>query len=207
MKADSSSLFNSSRSTASDFNEQPPVFIRAARLEDIPTLASILTDSFHPPRGLMYFMYPVYRLGVCEDLRGRLRSRSSHYNCLVAIACLGTPEVQNNVIVGTVELSVRSGYSAYADRPASGPYIANLAVDSSYRRKGIARKLLLKCEQVARNWGFSELSLHVLEDNDRARKLYLTSGYQLISAESGFGNWFFNNPKRLLLSKKIKDRS
>ena len=203
MTAYSCSLFNTSPSTSSNNNQQPPIFIRGARLDDVPPIASILTDSFHPPRGLTYWIYPLYRLGVCEDLRGRLRSNSSHYNCLVAIACLGTPEVQKNVIVGTVELSVRSTHSFYSDRLSPYPYIANLAVDYSYRRKGVARKLLLQCEQVARNWGFSELSLHVLENNDRARKLYLSSGYQIVTIESNFASWFFNNPKRLLLKKKI----
>ena len=203
MNAYSYSLFNISRSTPSGSNKQPAINIRSARLEDVQSLASILTDSFHPPRGLMSWMYPIFKLGVCEDLRGRLHSSSSNYTCLVAIATFATAEVQENVIVGTEELSVRSTYSSFSNLVSPYPYIANLAVDCCYRRKGVARKLLIKCEQVAQKWGFSELSLHVLENNDLAKKLYSSTGYELIQVESGLGSCFFNSPRRLLLSKKI----
>ena len=204
VNAYSYSLFNSSYSTASGSNKQPAISIRSARLEDVKSVASILTDSFHPPRGLMFWMHPLLKLGVCEDLRGRLRSNLSNYNCLVASACIANSQVEENLIVGTVELSIRSSYSSFSNLVSSYPYIANLAVDCAYRRQGVARKLLVKCEEIARKWGFKELSLHVLDNNERAKKLYLSIGYELIKVESGFGSCIFNTPKRLLLSKKIK---
>ena len=204
MNAYSYSLFNSSRAARSSGSNQPVINVRSASLEDIPTLATVLTDSFHPPGGLMYLMHPLFKLGVCEDLRSRLRSNSSKYNCLVAISKDSEVTASKNVIVGTVEISVRSNCNSYSSIGSPYPYIANLAVDRPYRRQGVAKKLLTKCEQIARTWGFSELSLHVLENNERAKKLYLGTGYKLIKIESNFSNWFLNTPRRLLLSKKIQ---
>lgn len=183
------------------------ISVRRAYVEDVPSLASILTDSFHPPTGLNYWIYPLLKMGVSEDLRGRLRSNSPNYSCLVATARMVKSGVRQNVIVGTVELSMRSNYSARSGQVAPHPYVANLAVAHSYRRKGAARLLLDECDRLAKTWGFSEISLHVLENNDRAQKLYFDRGYQLLKTESSLGSWFCNSPKRLLLSKQIQDRS
>jgi ribosomal protein S18 acetylase RimI-like enzyme len=101
-------------------------------------------------------------------------------------------------IIGTVEIALRNGFIC------ESLYISNLAVSYDYRRQGVARHLLLKCEQIAVEWGHQSLSLHVLEDNHPAKNLYLSLGYQLLETEISWQNWLFKSPKRLFLQKKLK---
>ena len=191
------------------------LLIRVAHLEDISKLAEILTHSFHPPEGLTAWFYPLLKLGISEDLRHRVRYRTVHEVCLVASKTVANGEREQ--IVGTVELAIRSHSFSFALSAPPGtrspsfwssfdvghPYISNLAVSSGHRRQGIARKLLLKCEQIALEWGFKELSLHVLENNREAKKLYFAQGYRVHRIESSLNSCIWKSPRRLFLNKQI----
>jgi len=63
-----------------------PFTIRTAQLTDLNPLTNILADSFHQHDSIGQWMYPVWRLGIYEDLRHRLRESSSRYTCLVAVS-------------------------------------------------------------------------------------------------------------------------
>ena len=173
------------------------ITIRAAQFDDVEGLAEVLAQSFHPRQGFSW-IYPVLKLGIYEDLRSRLRSSSPHYACLVALIP-ATSEKEEEVIA-TVEVALRTVWLA---THSQYPYISNLAVKAAYRRQGIAQKLLSKCEQVAGDWGFQEISLHVLDNNEQARQLYSKSGYRLEKAEDSLMSWLFKRPQRLLLSKRF----
>lgn len=174
--------------------------IRTAQTDDLTELAEILADSFHSRTGIGGWAYPLLRLGIYEDLRNRLRSPAPHYACLVAVQSVATITGDREELVGTVELALRSppywqlGSSQY-------PYISNLAVKRSHRRQGAAQQMLLSCERTAREWGFSDLYLHVLENNHSAGQLYRQLGYQVRSVDSSLGTWFLGQPKRLFLHK------
>ncbi len=173
--------------------------IRIAKPKDINEITEVLMVSFHPPRQFWRWFYPLIRLGIYEDLRSRLRSASPHYQCLVAYRSFKTNQATLEEIIGTVELSLRSGLS----RSSPGLYLANLAVNPEYRRQGVGRLLLTKCEQIAGEWGFQKVFLHVLEDNESAKRLYFSIGYQLERTEFSLESWLFRKPKRLLLGKRI----
>jgi ribosomal protein S18 acetylase RimI-like enzyme len=161
--------------------------IRAAQLKDLAALVELLSDSFYPNVGLMRWFLPLLRVGVYEDLRFRLRSSSaSDYVCLV----------------GTVEITFRST-SPFQLRSLPYPYLSNLAVYSDVRRRGAAQKLLGACESIAREGGFQDLYLHVLEDNHQARRLYEKAGYQIMQADPFWRGWLFQQPRRLLLHKHL----
>lgn len=177
------------------------ITIRAAQVRDLNTLAEILTDSFHPPTGLMYWAAPMLRLGIYEDLRNRLRSSTPNFACFVAVASIPTTTGYQEELVGTVELALRS--SSWQPRAAQYPYISNLAVSLSCRRQGVARQLLIACERMSLEWGYMDLYLHVLENNHHARQLYLKAGYQLREAESDYITWLLKRPKRLFLYKPL----
>ncbi len=190
-------------SPSSRQNASESILIRAARLKDINTLAEILTHSFHPPEGWLSLIHPILKLGIYEDLRSRFNQNNSDYICLVAIKTLiSATETYEEEILGTIEISLRS-HSSFENVDDKYPYISNLAVSNSYRRQGIARKLLIKCDGIAQSWGYQKIFLHVLDHNLPAKKLYGNSGYKTYQIESGFDCWFFKSPKRLLLKKDI----
>lgn len=57
-------------------------------------------------------------------------------------------------------------------------HIITINVAQTYRRKGIATKLLHEIETLLKQKGISECRLEVREDNNSAIKLYQTLGYQ-----------------------------
>lgn len=173
--------------------------VRLAKSQDLKSLAEILTDSFFPSTKYWSFLRPLFKLGIYEDLRGRLRSDSPHYHCLVVSQTSVTATGKQETILATAEIGLKA--SSFLAVPL--PYISNLAVSPDRRRSGLARQLLLKCEQIAREWGFEELSLHVLDNNLPAHALYLSSGYRLQKTDGLLMSWFFNQPQKLFLSKKI----
>lgn len=208
--------------------EAPQALIKTAQLRDLHELSDILTLSFHRPEGLMKWLIPILRLGIYEDLRQRLTNQAAHYTCLVATQpqqhCrenTGSDSVEfrsemspsnmspSNVVgertfgepVGTVEVSVRqrnlwqSG-SKYV-------YLSNLAVREDCRRQGVGNQLLLGCEQVARQWGFRDIYLHVLDSNAQANCLYQKLNYQVEQVEADLFAMLLNRPRQVLLHKKI----
>jgi ribosomal protein S18 acetylase RimI-like enzyme len=186
-------------STQLHFNSS--VTIRPARSQDLYGMAEVLANSFHPPVGLFFWMYPLFRMGIYEDLRNRLQASRPYYTCLVAtlpVNSLGETET----VVATVEIALRSTHSC-SFIGAKYPYISNLAVRQAYRRQGIAVQLLLKCEEIAFEWGYQKLALHVLQDNYPAQQLYFSQGYHLEKTDSDFSSWLFSRPKRLLLIKSL----
>jgi ribosomal protein S18 acetylase RimI-like enzyme len=181
--------------------ESPSIAIRVAEVEDIESLAEILTQSFHPFKGVLLWLTPLLKLGIYEDLCSRLKAHSPHYVCLVAITAKGTDKEQ---IVGTIEINLRSPKFWFSPQKKNiYPYISNLAVSTCFRRRGVARQLLAKCDCIALGWGCRGLNLHVLENNQCAQGLYYGSGYEFHRAESTWIGWLFKLPRRLLLEKKL----
>lgn len=182
--------------------------IRVAASNDLTQLADILAMSFHSREGFVEWVYPVLRLGIYEDLKNRLRSKAEHYICLVAELVsrdLGTENYRSpgtQSITGTIEMALRSRFP-WQIPSYDYPYLSNLAVHPEYRRQGVAQQLLNNCEDTAREWGFSEIYLHVLENNHAARQLYYQAGYRLQQVDWHWTYWLFGQPRRLFLRKQI----
>ncbi|TAE60728.1 MAG: GNAT family N-acetyltransferase [Nostocales cyanobacterium] len=173
--------------------------IRAATSADLPGIAQIIAESFHSQTGLWGWVFPLLRLGIYEDMRYRFSSMTSHHVCLVAC---DVSDSGNHQILGTIEISVRLSDS-WVNVRQSFPYLSNLAVHPQYRRQGLASSLLTRCEQVCRDWGFEDLYLHVLENNDQARQLYFKMGYQEERVESSWDRFIFLNSRQIFLHKHI----
>jgi ribosomal protein S18 acetylase RimI-like enzyme len=194
------------------------VSIRAVHSQDLVSLAEVLASSFHRRDGLIGLLYPLLRMGIYEDLKSRLHSRTAQQICLVAVrqgelsggiraAALHqltryVPGMESQPLVGTVELAVRLA-SVWQPQRAGYLYLSNLAVHVDFRHRGVAQQLLAACEKVALEWGFKNLYLHVLENNYSARRLYRRAGYRLQSVESGLGNLVLGQPKQLFLRKVL----
>ena len=133
--------------------------IRIAKPQDLKDISEILTNSFYSRDGIMGYMYPFLRLGIYEDLRNRIRSKSQHYLCIVAMIVKEAKSTENlsaiggQDLVGIVEINVRSlqqngllSLNPWQLDDVEYAYLSNLAVDSNYRRLGIAQQLLNFCE-------------------------------------------------------------
>lgn len=177
------------------------LIIRAAEQKDLTNLSEVLATSFHDQSGIWRWAYPLWRLGIYEDLKIRLRSINPTSQCLVAIEPSSSQLGGGDRLTGTVEIGLRSTFSW--QRPLHYPYISNLAVQKSSRRKGIAQKLLLACEQTALEWGFKDIYLHVMENNHHARQLYIKLGYNLCRIEPSWGYCILRQPRRLFLHKQL----
>jgi len=111
-------------------------------------------------------------------------------------------EIETSKIVGTVTVF---RFPAEATLPPPIPttkpkrlYASTLAVDPSYRRQGIARKLMDEAEKLATRWGQDYMYLHVLKPNIDAQYLYFNCGYELVQEDP----WWYME-KRYLLRKKM----
>lgn len=142
------------------------------------------------------------RLGIYEDLRTRIRSGEKHYVCLVAFDRAGGEE---ELLAGTVEMGVRSLAPSWLVESFEYAYLSNLAVSANYRRQGIAEQLLSACEEIAIEWEFNELYLHVLENNYPAKSLYQKAGYRLRDTEWTWGSLLFGQPRKLFMRKGLSN--
>ncbi|MEL6496191.1 MAG: GNAT family N-acetyltransferase [Cyanobacteria bacterium J06623_7] len=194
-----------SKSLDRDLNRDLKLAIRSAGMGDTRAVSTVLSQSFYNFPELIQWIYPFLRFTIDEDLRYRLRSTSPYYRCLVAKipSSLGTSpdEAEPQLVVGTIEIALRS--SLWSNQPQY-PYISNLAVAENYRRQGIGQQLLSACEQIALDWGYKEIRLHVLDRNEAAKQLYCQNGYQIAQIEPNWGNIWFDCSPRLLLKKIIQ---
>lgn len=172
--------------------------IRPARYEDLRELTEVLAYGFYQFPQPLTWIYSLIKLGIYEDLKSRLLSRTPFYCCLIAIT---TDSLGKKAIAGTVEIAVR--YPSVWSIDSQYAYISNLVVKPSYRRQGVGKKLLGECEQIALNWGYYRTFLHVLKSNEGAKQLYLGRGYQIDRSESNWNDLFFFPSQRLLLSKQL----
>ena len=195
-----------------------PFFIRTFRQQDLTSLSEVLASSFHTKDGAMGWLYPLLRQGIHEDLRMRLRAQTPRYACLVAIRRMSPKEAvfesraldsplsqagESDRIVGTVEIAVRNSPSLL-HRRSPYPYLSNLAVLQEYRQQGVAQQLLKMCERIALDWGYHDIHLHVLENNDRARRLYDKAGYQVQQTETSLTSLVFGRSRQVLLHKALR---
>lgn len=62
-------------------------------------------------------------------------------------------------------------------------YLESLAVDARYRGHGVGTLLLERCFEESRQAGKREISLHVVDTNPRAKRLYERMGFRTVRTE------------------------
>ena len=175
------------------------LIIYPAAIKDTRELGELLACSFYDFPDYLGWMYPLLQFTISEDLRYRLRTAPPVYCCLVASSI--DPQGEST-IAGTAEITLRS--PGFWSSNIQYPYISNLAVKKNYRRRGIGSQLLHKCEEIALDWGYQEIRLHVLDRNYSAKQLYAHNGYQICQVEPSWGQFCFDNSTRLLLKKQLE---
>ena len=83
-------------------------------------------------------------------------------------------------------------------------YIERLVVSPDFRRQGMARRLLLAAEDLARDSGKASVGLHVSGNNLAALRLYEGEGYEEVSRQRSLLTGYFLNIKDwLYLQKRV----
>ncbi|KAL8166837.1 hypothetical protein V2J09_008336 [Rumex salicifolius] len=67
-------------------------------------------------------------------------------------------------------------------------YVSNVAVRESFRRKGVAKRLVANAEAQAKIWGCRAIALHCDSSNQVATKLYKKQGFKCVKVPEG-ANW------------------
>ena len=191
----------------------PSFPIRHANSRDVSYVSDILAESFYRngdrhvnfvQRCFTDLVYPLLRYGIMLDLNGRFTEKTPCYACLIA-----THPANKSQAIASLEICMRhvpaKNYHEFwlGHDIQQYPYIFNLAVHPQWRRRGVAKELLLAAEQTVTQWGFSRLYMHVIEDNEPARNLYDRIGYRLHSQEGAVNHWLLGRPRRFLLHKKF----
>nr|XP_010913600.1 uncharacterized protein LOC105039220 isoform X3 [Elaeis guineensis] len=78
-------------------------------------------------------------------------------------------------------------------------YLSNVCVAKELQRNGLGYALVSKSKKVAREWGISDLYVHVAVDNEAAQKLYQKSGFVYENEEPAWQARFLGRPRRFLL--------
>lgn len=81
------------------------------------------------------------------------------------------------------------GFSTFACKPLLN--IHDLIVAKSYRRRGLAKLLLEKTEEIALNLGCCKLTLEVLEGNHIAQSVYKNFGFDRYELNPAMGKALF----------------
>ncbi|MGJ8643432.1 MAG: GNAT family N-acetyltransferase [Luteolibacter sp.] len=81
------------------------------------------------------------------------------------------------------------GFSTFQCKPLLN--LHDVMVHPDYRGKGLAKKLLAKCEEVAREIDCCKLTLEVLEGNDIAKRTYASFGFSGYELDPAMGKAMF----------------
>lgn len=164
--------------TAQDIAIRPAVKADARRIAELYSLASegvsdyIWSKQAQPGEDL---------LDVGQRRYERRNTPYSYESCSVA-------EVNGAVIAGLMAYPMQEDNDYVVDDPVLKPfwileepgsyYIAGIAVDKAWRRKGIARTLMQLAEDKCRHLKLGKLSLICFESNTVALSMYTKLGYR-----------------------------
>lgn len=201
------------------------VALRPAKQSDALALANLCTDAFYGehtlPDGPIKFIQRSFVFAKVLAQVSRRLSFEGKRECRLLVAA----DARGGPLRGCVDLAVHlynipeQKFELTKDELPSQkdfcwrPYVASLAVERNYRRKGIARKLLREAEAIAQSWGYRELLLEVSAFNNAAIKFYSRGGYKVLRSDvAGTGAeevdtsglwWTFSTVPKYVLRKGL----
>ena len=191
--------------SASPLETSSEFLLRAAERSDVDELATLCTDSFFGTHeladGPIIFMQRLMILmRVRKQLARRVGFEEEDRECRLFVA----EDERSGRLIGCLDLAVHV-YDRDQQRfyltvdtlpPTPGgplgpferskyawrPYLASVAVAKEERRRGVARRLVVEAELVAKQWGYNELFLEVAQSNEAALGFYRRTGYRKVKA-------------------------
>mmetsp|Transcript_380 Transcript_380/g.962 ORF Transcript_380/g.962 Transcript_380/m.962 type:complete len:293 (+) Transcript_380:61-939(+) len=175
----------------------PDITVRGARMDDAVPLASLCTDAFFGTHRfvegpIIFIQRAQIYSRVLMQVSRRLRLEDGR-ECRLLVATDG----ESGAVCGCVDLAVHlfnereRRFELTIDEMPTGrgtyswqPYVASLAVQQDYRRRGIARLLMHEAEVTAKQWGYNQIMLEVAQCNEEALSFYRRRGYGLVREDS-----------------------
>lgn len=139
--------------------------IRNAEYGDLGTVTSLIVKAFYPPSPFMKFFRQLKEL---DRLQSNFPYNDPNHSMYVAVS------KKTNEVLGFVDIDFRETKRRYAP---PRPYLSDLVVGEKWRRRGIARDLILQCERKVLELKKKTLFLRVEIDNEKALKMYFSLGY------------------------------
>ncbi|XP_047322098.1 uncharacterized protein LOC124925990 [Impatiens glandulifera] len=129
----------------------------------------------------------------------------------LSAACKYSVNGEERAVVGTLDLNqcVRLPEEIAGQKPENigadfaRAYLSNVCVAKELQRNGLGYVLVEKSKTIAKDWGISDLYVHVAVDNDPAKHLYMKNGFTCESEELARQARFLDRPRRLLLWTEI----
>ncbi len=154
-------------------------YIRNALYSDLGQVANILIESFYNPSIVVrQYLY----LSELSRLQGNFPYSAKDHSFFIACekqhqssSLPASSRSGKEKIIGFVDVDARPGKK---ESDAPRPYLSDLAVLPSFRRRGVAQRLINECEKEVKLWGNDELYLRVERKNDGALKMYSRLGYE-----------------------------
>lgn len=86
--------------------------------------------------------------------------------------------VSNGRVAGMVCVLAKVRSDAVDEEPNEYAHVTDLVILTNHRNHGLGRALLDRAEKYARDQGATLLRIHVLAQNEAARSLYLSFGFE-----------------------------
>jgi ribosomal protein S18 acetylase RimI-like enzyme len=186
--------------------------VRFAEPEDDPAIAALVVegflDKFRPVFGsrMDRSLKIMERWVDLEHLSGGVTSlvvEGYATSELAGSVGIRTEASREDVLARALWATTLLSYPRYSSKPSEA-YVERLVVSPSFRRQGMARRLLSAAEDLARDQGKEAIGLHVTADNLRALRLYESEGYKEISRQKSlFTAYFLNIREWLYLNKEL----
>ena len=135
----------------------------SVNVKDMGTASRILADGFFSN---MHFLgYQIEKLRTYLSLESDFpKAKDEH---VMLVAC----QITDGKVVACCDIDNRPNLK-------ERPYMCNLAVDTKWRGKGLAKALIAECEEIVLEWGKNELHLKARQSNHAAVTLYKSLGYE-----------------------------
>ncbi|CAO2201220.1 unnamed protein product [Urochloa humidicola] len=144
-----------------------------------------------------------------DELRAavRLRVRTFYEYAVESIGAEFVEDGEERVVVGSLDLNqclwlpdeLTGKKPGVNDDSQTRAYLSNVCVAKELQKMGLGYALVDKSKKLAREWGITDLYVHVAINNIAGQKLYKKSGFVYEGEEPAWRARFLGRPRRLLL--------
>mmetsp|Transcript_622 Transcript_622/g.2088 ORF Transcript_622/g.2088 Transcript_622/m.2088 type:complete len:265 (+) Transcript_622:30-824(+) len=178
--------------------------VRSARVDELDCVTDVRCKSFYSYLADDRYLYFQRKREIREVVLGRWRNPNAY--CLVAV------DQETMEVVGTCDATIHDFprrlsflFFPQGDESNEGKkiYVSSMAVRPDARRRGVAKTLLNKVNEVAKTLGVNEVFLHVEWENKPAVWLYQGCGFDRFKSMPP--KWLRNmsRPEHTLMVTKV----